>query len=249
MADGDGTLRLPFAYNYFVIVGPRERPRRSRRGVLSRGRRSPPSPTCRAAVRVARRRVGHQQEGAQDLGRRPASSPTGAWYISTGQGMGETLRIASEKQGYTLTDLGTLLSQADSLDLKPLYTASDDLKNVYDVIVVDQNEFPAVNAAAGRAACPAAGQRRGSEGHRRLRPEPVRGAAVPPVRERSGRVLTAALGHGRHSHAGTLGRLRRGASPAPRRRCRDLPDHPALALGLRAGATRCRTRGGAPGRR
>jgi tungstate transport system substrate-binding protein len=61
--------------------------------------------------------------------------------------MGETLRIASEKQGYTLTDLGTLLAQGASLDLEPLFTGSGDLKNVYDVIIVNQNEFAMVNAA------------------------------------------------------------------------------------------------------
>jgi tungstate transport system substrate-binding protein len=74
--------------------------------------------------------------------------PEGDWYLVTGQGMGETLRIASEKQAYTLTDLGTYLSQKESLSLEPLFTESDDLKNVYDVIVVNQNEFASVNAAA-----------------------------------------------------------------------------------------------------
>ena len=29
------------------------------------------------------------------------------WYLSTGQGMGETLKIASEKAGYTLADRAT----------------------------------------------------------------------------------------------------------------------------------------------
>ena len=62
--------------------------------------------------------------------------------------MGETLRVASEKQGYTLTDVGTYLAQKASLDLVALTSESEDLKNVYDVIIVNQNEFPAVNAAA-----------------------------------------------------------------------------------------------------
>ncbi len=62
--------------------------------------------------------------------------------------MGETLRIAHEKAGYTLTDIGTFLSQKSSLDLVALSPESDDLKNVYDVIIANQNAFPAVNAAA-----------------------------------------------------------------------------------------------------
>ena len=75
-------------------------------------------------------------------------TPEGDWYISTGQGMGETLRIASEKQGYTLTDLGTFLSQQDTLDLAVLSKETEDLKNIYDVIIVNQNKFPTVNAAS-----------------------------------------------------------------------------------------------------
>ena len=62
--------------------------------------------------------------------------------------MGETLRIASEKQGYTLTDLATFLSLQDTLDLVPLFTGSQDLVNVYSVVIVNQNKFPTVNAAA-----------------------------------------------------------------------------------------------------
>ena len=77
-----------------------------------------------------------------------AVQPTGAWYISTGQGMGETLRIAGEKQAYTLTDLATFLSLKDTLDLVSLFTGSEDLVNVYSVIIVNQNKFPTVNAAA-----------------------------------------------------------------------------------------------------
>ena len=63
--------------------------------------------------------------------------------------MGETLRIASEKQGYTLTDLGTFLSQRGHA--RPgavLSKETEDLKNVYDVIIVNQNKFPTVNAAS-----------------------------------------------------------------------------------------------------
>ena len=41
-------------------------------------------------------------------------TPEGAWYIETGQGMGATLQVASEKAGYTLTDIATWLATRSS---------------------------------------------------------------------------------------------------------------------------------------
>jgi tungstate transport system substrate-binding protein len=146
MADGNGTLRLPFAYNYFVIVGPRGDP--------AAVAEAEDATAAFAAIAgsgstfVSRGDESGTNKKELKLWESAGTTPEGDWYISTGQGMGETLRIANEKQGYTLTDLGTFLSQRDTLDLTVLSKESDDLKNIYDVIVVNQNMFPAVNAAS-----------------------------------------------------------------------------------------------------
>jgi tungstate transport system substrate-binding protein len=145
MADGHGTLRLPFAYNHFVIAGPADDPA----GVAS----SETAADAFAAIAgsrsmfVSRGDESGTHKKELKLWESAGVTPEGDWYLSVGQGMGETLRIASEKQAYTLTDLGTLLAQGDSLDLEKLFTGSGDLRNVYDVIIVNQNEFPMVNAA------------------------------------------------------------------------------------------------------
>ena len=145
MAEGHGTLRLPFAYNYFVIAGPEDDPA----GIA----RAETASDAFAAIAesqstfVSRGDESGTNKKELKLWDAAGVTPEGDWYLSTGQGMGETLRIASEKQAYTLTDLGTLLAQGASLDLEPLFTGSGDLKNVYDVIIVNQNEFPMVNAA------------------------------------------------------------------------------------------------------
>jgi tungstate transport system substrate-binding protein len=68
------------------------------------------------------------------------------WYLSTGQGMGETLKITSEKQGYTLVDRATFLSMKDAVDLVILREGDKDLLNQYGVIVVTG----AKNEAAGQ---------------------------------------------------------------------------------------------------
>jgi len=146
MAAGDGTLRLPVATNFFVIVGPSGDPASVERATSA----------AAAFAGIAKRTETFVTRGDESgtnkkelkLWAAATVQPAGDWYVSTGQGMGETLRIASEKQGYTLTDLATFLSLEDTLDLEPLFTGSEDLVNVYSVIIVNQNKFPTVNAAA-----------------------------------------------------------------------------------------------------
>jgi len=68
-----------------------------------------------------------------------------AWYIETGQGMGATLTIASEKGAYTLTDRATYLANKDKLQLEILVEKDNSLLNVYHVITVDPAKWPKVN--------------------------------------------------------------------------------------------------------
>jgi len=146
MAAGDGTLRLPVATNHFVIVGPGNDPAGVRRAQTATAAFSGISE--RAGTFVTRGDESGTNKKELKIWDAAGVRPSGAWYISTGQGMGETLRIASEKQGYTLTDLATFLSLQDTHDLAPLFTGSQDLLNVYSVIIVNQAKFPTVNAAA-----------------------------------------------------------------------------------------------------
>lgn len=64
-------------------------------------------------------------------------SPGENWYQEVGQGMGATLDIASEKQGYTLTDRATYLAKKDTLSLVILSEGSPELLNVYHVMQVN----------------------------------------------------------------------------------------------------------------
>jgi len=52
----------------------------------------------------------------------------GDWYISTGQGMGNSLTIASEKQAYILSDKATYLTRQDNLDLEILFESGRNLR-------------------------------------------------------------------------------------------------------------------------
>ena len=78
-------------------------------------------------------------------------TPTGTKYQSTGQGMGQTLTIASDKEGYTLTDRATYLATKKSLKLDILLQGETALLNIYHVMQVNPEKFPKVNAAGAKA--------------------------------------------------------------------------------------------------
>ena len=63
--------------------------------------------------------------------------PEGDWYIDAGSGMADTLKIASEKAAYTLTDRGTYLALKDTLDLDILFEGDEILLNIYHVMQVN----------------------------------------------------------------------------------------------------------------
>jgi tungstate transport system substrate-binding protein len=68
-----------------------------------------------------------------------------AWYTDSGQGMGATLTIASEKQAYTLSDRATYLANKANLDLEILFEGDAALLNVYHVITVSPDKWQKAN--------------------------------------------------------------------------------------------------------
>jgi tungstate transport system substrate-binding protein len=74
-----------------------------------------------------------------------------AWYLESGQGMGATLTLASEKSAYTLTDRATYLANKANLQLSILFEGDPKLLNVYHVITVNHEKWPLVNEAGAQA--------------------------------------------------------------------------------------------------
>jgi tungstate transport system substrate-binding protein len=77
-----------------------------------------------------------------------------SWYISTGQGMGATLIVADQKNGYTISDRGTFVAFQKSLSLVIDVDGTQvdpTMINVYHVIQVNPAKFPKVNAAGAKA--------------------------------------------------------------------------------------------------
>jgi tungstate transport system substrate-binding protein len=86
-----------------------------------------------------------QSAGVNPAGTKPK------WYSESGQGMGATLTIASEKEAYTLTDRATYLANKANLKLDILAEKDKSLLNVYHVITVNPGRWPKVNYAGAKA--------------------------------------------------------------------------------------------------
>jgi tungstate transport system substrate-binding protein len=144
VAKGYGVERVPFAYNYFLIVGPESDPAsisgmvpedafkkllNTGSGVfISRGDDS----GTHSKEKSIWTNAGYEYMFVQNAG---------DWYVEGGKGMGATLLMASEMGGYTLTDMGTFLSFKGEVALVPIVDEGDILLNVYSIIAgnVEQN--------------------------------------------------------------------------------------------------------------
>jgi len=145
--DGYGVERIEFMYNYFVIVGPKDDPSGiSESGFSAAEALSKLSEDENVFISRGDDSGTHKKElslwSATDI------EPSGDWYVSAGRGMGDVLVMASEMQGYALTDKATFLSMKDQLDLEVLLEESEDLKNQYTVIEVDPDTHPDTNTEA-----------------------------------------------------------------------------------------------------
>jgi len=147
--NGFGIERKDVMYNDFVIVGPEEDPS----GVKA----STDMTAAMTALYTGKAPFisrgddsgTHKKELSlwKSSGLTTPTPEANAWYESTGQGMGETLQITSEKAAYTLTDRATYLTMKDALDLVIVREGDKGLLNQYGVIVVTD----ATNQAGGQA--------------------------------------------------------------------------------------------------
>lgn len=75
----------------------------------------------------------------------------GAWYEESGQGMGATLTIVSEKEAYTLTDRATYLATQTNLSLEILVKGDAVLLNIYHVMRVNPDKCTKANVQGALA--------------------------------------------------------------------------------------------------
>ena len=149
MDKGFGKDRLLVMHNDYVIVGPKDDPA----GINGM------KVAVDAFKKIAEAKSTFVSRGDDSgtnkmelsLWKSASITPEGDWYLQSGQGMGETLRIASEKVGFTLTDRGTYLALRNTLQLDVLVEGDPALLNIYHVITVNPDKWPKVNYIGAKA--------------------------------------------------------------------------------------------------
>ncbi len=146
VTEGYGVERVPFAFNYFLIVGPEEDPA----GIAGMS----PEDALTALMNNGEAVFVSRGDDSGTHGKEKSIwtaagfdydedvRTAGAWYVEGGSGMGPTLVMANEMQGYTLSDIGTYLAYQGDLDLVPVVDQGDALLNVYSVLQVETSKNP-----------------------------------------------------------------------------------------------------------
>jgi tungstate transport system substrate-binding protein len=150
---GDGINRLDVMYNDFIVVGPVDDPAGAQGTPLA----ADAFTLISAATAPFASRGDESGTNTKELAVWTAAgiepSPDSGWYLSIGQGMGETLLFANEQGAYTLTDRATWLAQKDNLPNLAVIVGGESidgnadpiLLNPYGVIPVNPAKHPDVN--------------------------------------------------------------------------------------------------------
>jgi tungstate transport system substrate-binding protein len=132
--EGYGTARRDVMHNDFVIVGPSGDP-----AALAGASSANEALTVLAesgSEFVSRGDDSGTHKKELSLWEAADIDPDGEWYVSAGQGMGDCLTMAGERQAYVLADRATFLSMYDNLDLEIAFEGDPALFNQYGVVPV-----------------------------------------------------------------------------------------------------------------
>ncbi len=135
------------AYNYFVIVGPKDDPAKIRdlSNPIEAFKRIYQAGEEGRAFFISRGDNSGTHIRELAIWRKTGLNPKGLeWYIESGTGMSKTLLIANEKEAYTLSDIGTFLKlkNEDRLgELELLISGSKELMNIYSAYIVNPRKY------------------------------------------------------------------------------------------------------------
>jgi len=147
--DGFGIDRQQFMYNYFVIVGPAADPA----GVAGGGSASAAfagiydafknGQACAFYSRDDSSGTDTKEKGLWGSADIDVDSLPADFYQRTGKGMLDTLIMADNTDGYTLTDKSTFLANEDKLpQLSLLFEKNEELINIYSVTLINPEKYP-----------------------------------------------------------------------------------------------------------
>lgn len=143
VAGGYGINRRDIMYNDFIVIGPASDPA----GV--KGARTAAEALLRIRAKeapfISRGDESGTHQKEKELWQAAGVKPGGRWYLETGQGMGEVIIMATQRQGYTLTDRGTYNAfKKGKTDLAILFQGEKGLFNPYGAIAVNPKRYPHV---------------------------------------------------------------------------------------------------------
>jgi tungstate transport system substrate-binding protein len=153
LEEGWGVNRKIIAYNFFTIVGPEDDPAGIQgktasdalKAIVAYGESlADQSGVTKIWVSRGDNSGTHTKEKSlwSAAGYNYNETLEEPWYASVGSGMGDTLNVASQKNAYTLSDIGTFLkfSKEGSISSVALLTEEKSLLNVYSVMAVNQTQ-------------------------------------------------------------------------------------------------------------
>jgi len=150
IADGYGINRRNFAYNFFLIAGPKSDPagitglsaaeayqklyEEGMKGTIKFVSRGDDSGT-HAKEKLIWKEAGLDYEEVRN---------SGDWYVEAGKGMGPTLLMANELESYTMADISTFLAYNLKADLDIVSLVEEDpiFLNVYAAIAINPETHP-----------------------------------------------------------------------------------------------------------
>lgn len=144
VAEGYGINRRDVMYNDFIILGPVNDPA----GI--KGMKDAVAALKKISIKKSPFISRGDNSGThileKNLWKEAEITPSGNWYMETGQGMGAILQVADEKRGYTISDRGTYLAYKSKIDLKILVEGDKEkLGNPYGIIAVNPAKHKHVN--------------------------------------------------------------------------------------------------------
>ncbi|WP_417762439.1 substrate-binding domain-containing protein [Shewanella sp.] len=149
VADGFGIEPRGIMENDFVVLGPKADPAKIHGSASAEEAFAKIAKTDAVFVSRGDDSGTHKKElliwKAADV------KPDFSGYKSVGQGMGKTLQMANELQGYTLSDRGTYIAYMGKIDLTVDFDGGSTLANPYQVILINPKKYPDLNHAGARA--------------------------------------------------------------------------------------------------
>lgn len=149
VAEGKLRNRRLVMYNDFVLLGPKADP--AGVGLAKSAAEALRRIAARGASFVSRGDGSGTHQLELSLWRELGIQPAASWYVESGQGMGATLVIASERNGYTISDRATYLAFRRRLSLALLFERDPRLVNLYSVLEANPERNPRVNGAGGKS--------------------------------------------------------------------------------------------------